>query len=291
MLYQVRLSVSYRYARPASGGRHLLRLLPRPLPGVQDVTDARIAISPRPSHRDDFTDFFGNPTADLALTSDHSEIVFTATAKVSRLFAGPDADRSVPLAELPAEIAACRTLAPDAPHHFLGASPRLHPVDAITAYTRAAMAGAASTRAGLEALGRALHRDMRFDAGATEVDTPPAEAFAHRHGVCQDFAQIMIAGLRGCGVPAGYVSGFLRTVPPPGLPRLEGSDAMHAWVRVWCGRAEGWIEFDPTNGCFAGSDHITAALGRDYGDVAPVAGILRTAGGQETSHAVDVIPL
>ena len=90
----------------------------------------------------------------------------------------------------------------------------------------------------------------------------------------------MIAGLRGLGVPAGYVSGFLRTIPPPGKERLEGADAMHAWVRVWCGREAGWLEFDPTNGMRAGDDHITVGYGRDYSDVAPIVGIVKIAGGQ-----------
>ena len=130
-----------------------------------------------------------------------------------------------------------------------------------------------------------------FDPEATTVDTPPAEAFARRHGVCQDFAQVMIACLRGVGIPAGYVSGFLRTNPPPGQPRLEGADAMHAWVRAWCGWQTGWIEFDPTNAIPAGTDHIVVARGRDYGDVAPVKGVLRIAGEQKTEHAVDVVPV
>ena len=143
----------------------------------------------------------------------------------------------------------------------------------------------------MRAVGLALHRDMRFDPDATTVDTPPAEAFARRHGVCQDFAQVMIACLRGVGIPAGYVSGFLRTNPPPGQPRLEGADAMHAWVRAWCGWQAGWVEFDPTNAIPAGTDHIVVARGRDYGDVAPVKGILRIAGEQTSEHAVDVVPV
>lgn len=110
-------------------------------------------------------------------------------------------------------------------------------------------------------------------------------------GVCQDFAQVMIACLRGIGIPAGYVSGFLRTLPPPGRPRLEGADAMHAWVRAWCGWQAGWIEYDPTSAQVAGSDHIVVARGRDYGDVAPVKGVLRIAGDQKTEHAVDVVPV
>ncbi|MGP3698236.1 transglutaminase family protein [Rhodobacter sp. NSM] len=291
MLYQVRLSVTYHYARPASGGRHLLRLLPAAIPGVQDISHDLIAISPRPAERSEFIDFFGNRTSEVTIACDHSEIVFTATCKVDRLFEGPAEDRSVSLARLPAEIVAVSDLGPASPHHFLPASPRIRPVLAITDYAREALATAPTARAAVEAFGLALNRDMRFDGGATSVDTPPEEAFAHRHGVCQDFAQIMIAGLRGAGVPAAYVSGFLRTVPPPGQPRLEGADAMHAWVRAWCGTAEGWVDYDPTNGCFAGADHIVAAVGRDYGDVAPVSGILRIAGGQKTSHAVDVIPL
>ena len=102
---------------------------------------------------------------------------------------------------------------------------------------------------------------------------------------------MMIAGLRGLGIPAGYVSGFLRTIPPPGKERLEGADAMHAWVRVWCGREAGWQEFDPTNDMRAGNDHIVVGYGRDYSDVAPIVGVLKTTGGQKGKQAVDVIPI
>ena len=152
-------------------------------------------------------------------------------------------------------------------------------------------AGAGTACEAVLAVGRALHAEMRFDAEATEVDTTPREAFDARHGVCQDFTHVMIACLRGIGIPAGYVSGFLRTRPPPGKPRLEGADAMHAWVRAWCGREMGWIAYDPTNAMPEGEDHIVAARGRDYSDVAPVRGVTRSAGGHETTQAVDVIPL
>jgi transglutaminase-like putative cysteine protease len=101
----------------------------------------------------------------------------------------------------------------------------------------------------------------------------------------------MIACLRGVGVPAGYVSGFLRTIPPKGKARLSGADAMHAWVRVWCGPEAGWVEYDPTNNLLVADDHIVIARGRDYSDVSPVKGVLRTAGSQVTKQAVDVVPL
>lgn len=102
---------------------------------------------------------------------------------------------------------------------------------------------------------------------------------------------MMIIALRSLGIPAGYVSGFLRTIPPPGKERLEGADAMHAWVRVWCGETAGWIELDPTNNIPAGTDHIVVAYGRDYSDVAPVIGVLKSYGNQKAVQAVDVIPL
>jgi transglutaminase-like putative cysteine protease len=111
-----------------------------------------------------------------------------------------------------------------------------------------------------------------------------------RAGVCQDFAQIMIGGLRGLGLPAAYVSGYLRTIPPPGKPRLQGADATHAWVSVWTGPENGWIGFDPTNAIQAGTDHITLAIGRDFSDVSPVYGVFVGSGENELKVEVDVIP-
>jgi transglutaminase-like putative cysteine protease len=132
---------------------------------------------------------------------------------------------------------------------------------------------------------------MAFDNAATDVDTAPDRAFAQGRGVCQDFAQIMIAALRALGIPGAYVSGYLRTDPPPGRPRLTGADAMHAWVQAWTGLDSGWIDYDPTNGCFAGDGHIRIGFGRDYGDVAPVAGMLRLGGGQTGGHSVDLVEI
>ncbi len=178
-----------------------------------------------------------------------------------------------------------------APVHFLSASPRLPLDPAFAVYAQDLVEPGMSTISAVEAIGKALNRDMRFDAEATTVDTPAIEAFERRHGVCQDFSHIMIACLRSIGIPAGYVSGFLRTIPPEGQERLEGADAMHAWIMAWCGIEIGWIEYDPTNALRVGQDHIVVAHGRDYGDAAPVKGVLRTSGSQSTDHKVDVVPL
>ena len=123
------------------------------------------------------------------------------------------------------------------------------------------------------------------------MTTSPAEAFARRRGVCQDFAHVMIAGLRGLGLPALYVSGYIRTIPPPGKPRLAGADASHAWVALWCGPAFGWLGLDPTNAFAVGDDHIVVARGRDYSDVPPVEGVILSSGGHKLEVEVDVIPV
>ncbi len=291
MLYDIGLTIAYDYDRPAVAGRHILRLLPADTPGTQRRISGALSISPEPAERRHFVDFFGNAGVEVAFRRAHDEILFRVAARVERIAAPPTLDISPTLDRLGDELDDYRALDADAPHHFLGASPRTAPTPEMTAYARSRLARGMTAADAVRAIGLALHRDMRFDPDATTVDTPPAEAFARRHGVCQDFAQVMIACLRGLGIPAGYVSGFLRTDPPPGQPRLEGADAMHAWVRAWCGWEAGWVEYDPTNAVVVGTDHILVARGRDYGDVAPVKGILRIAGDQKTEHAVDVVPV
>ncbi len=291
MLYDITLRMSYAYERPANAGRHLLHLMPLNLPGEQRVLAGHLGAKPAPGERLDRTDFFGNAETELFYRSAHTSIDFTVKARVSRTGAAPGLDISPPLPRLREEIAAQRSLAAGGPVHFLADSPRIRRSGPMTAYAAEVLAPGMSTCAAVKALGERIHRDFAYDGEATDVDTPPQAAFEQRRGVCQDFAQVMIACLRGIGVPAGYVSGFLRTIPPPGKPRLEGADAMHAWVRAWCGDELGWVEYDPTNALVVGADHIVVARGRDYGDVAPVKGVMRVAGGQELSQAVDVVPL
>ncbi len=291
MLYDIRLRITYTYDLPVAGGRHLLRLLPREIPGQQVVHRARLAVTPEPGERCSIVDFFGNPATHMAFRDAHEAFVLSARARVERMAEPPLLDISPDLARLAEEIAEVRSLDPESPHHHLGPSPRIRPSRAMIEWARDRSAGSATAMEAADALSRAVHSEFTYDQEATTVETPPEEAFERRHGVCQDFAQVLIGCLRGIGIPAGYVSGFLRTVPPEGQPPLEGADAMHAWVRVWCGTEAGWIEFDPTNALLVGADHVVVARGRDYGDVPPVAGVLRTAGSQETEQAVDVVAI
>jgi transglutaminase-like putative cysteine protease len=290
MIYDIVLRLSYSYANPATGGRHLARLMPVDLPGEQRMVAGHLDILPVPSERTDRGDFFGNRATDFAFRGAFDEVALTLLARVDRS-GPPPPGPSLPLADLPQSLSAVQSLGPEAPVHFRAASPLVPASTEVAAYALAQTRPGMTAQAAVTALGQALHRDMRYDPAATEVDTPMTKAFAARHGVCQDFSHIMIAGLRGLGIPAGYVSGLLRTTPPPGRPRLEGADAMHAWVRAWCGPQAGWVEYDPTNAVFAGENHIVVARGRDYSDVSPIKGVLRVSGSQSGRHSVDVKPL
>ncbi|MGD9917705.1 MAG: transglutaminase domain-containing protein [Paenirhodobacter sp.] len=291
MLYQVKLTIDYAYEAPSDHTRNLLRLLPCDLPGEQRVLARLLTIEPKPDERRDCLDFFGNAATSVAWHGPIGAVAFHVDAKVERFAPPAPLDFSPRLSALAAEIAAAQSLAPSAPHHYLGASPRVAPMPETTAFARDLLTPGMTALEAVLAIGRALNAEMAFDAEATDVDTSPREAFAQRRGVCQDFTHVMIAALRGIGIPAGYVSGFLRTFAPPGKPKLEGADAMHAWVQAWVGQDMGWVEFDPTNNQPAGVDYITIGSGRDYSDVAPVRGALRSAGGHESKQAVDVIPL
>ncbi|WP_296746716.1 transglutaminase family protein [Mesorhizobium sp.] len=289
MLYDIRLQLHYDYAAAAGGGRHQVRVLPQTLNGVQRVIAASLSFAPTPAERADFSDFFGNNVTSIAFRDAHDALDVRMSARVSVSRPEPGLDVSPDIHGLRAELDAVRSLSPGAPHHFAAASDHAGIDAAITAYARESLAGSAVATA-IDLCNR-IHRDFTYDGKATTVQTRADDAFVLKRGVCQDFSHIMIAGLRGLGIPAGYVSGFLRTIPPKGKPRLEGADAMHAWVKVWCGRDAGWQEFDPTNGMRASNDHITVGYGRDYSDVAPIVGVLKTTGGQVGEQAVDVIPV
>ena len=288
MIYSVRLTIAHYYDQPAANSRHLIRVLPRTLPGRQRLTTHLLEISPDPESLSEATDFFGNATTSCAHRDPHSEMSIRLTCKVQMHTQPPWRDHSPDVAQLRADCAALRDLGPASPLHFLGQSPRLPANPAIGDFARDLFDPAVSTASTVITIGRALHEAMTFDAAATTVDTDPADAFHLRRGVCQDFSHIMIMALRSLGIPAGYVSGYLRTLPPPGGVKLEGADAMHAWIRAWCGPDQGWIEYDPTNATRIGTDHIVAGYGRDYSDVSPVRGHLRSSGGQRNTQAVDV---
>ena len=139
-----------------------------------------------------------------------------------------------------------------------------------------------------------IHTEFAYDSKATTVATPVQDVFRIRRGVCQDFAHLQVALLRSMGLAARYVSGYLRTIPPPGRPRLIGADASHAWVSVYIVKDDSpgiWVDLDPTNDRLCSTDHVTLAWGRDYNDVPPLNGVIIGGGKHSLSVSVDVLPL
>lgn len=291
MLYDVAMKISYAYEVPASGARQVVRVLPLTLEQGQRLIAGTISFSPTPDERTDFSDFFHNSTTTINFRNPIEGFEIRMQARVLVENPALQADFSPTVEKIGNEVFDCWSLDPEAPHHFLGDSPRLAPSADIAAWARTMVTPQMSAREAATTVCARIHQQFTYLPGATKVDTPAGTAFRLRKGVCQDFAHIMILALRSLGIPAGYVSGYLRTIPPAGKERLEGADAMHAWVRVWCGRASGWMEWDPTNNMMAGSDHIRVGYGRDYSDVAPVIGVLKSYGTHKTEQAVDVVPV
>jgi transglutaminase-like putative cysteine protease len=291
MIYDVKQVTTYRYGAPVATASHVLRLSPVDRPG-QRVVSMTLDVEPAPAERADLSDFFGNGLTRIALHTRHDALVLRTEARIEVAPPAIPEPDTTPAWESVRELAwASADVSSLAPSHFLFPSRRVPILPEITAYAAESFApGRPILETGLELACR-IKADFAYDPAATEVTTPVATAFAHRHGVCQDFSEIMIAGLRGLGLAALYVSGFLRTTPPEGQPRLEGADATHAWVSLWCGPGLGWVGLDPTNAMLAGLDHIVLAVGRDYADAAPVDGVIVAAGDHALDVAVDVVPV
>jgi transglutaminase-like putative cysteine protease len=291
MIYDVRQTNTYVYETPVTRARRVLRQLPVARPG-QHVTVASLDINPVPASRRDAADFFRNWTTVIEIEEPHERLTVKLSARVAVAPAvAIDANAAPAWENVRADACACTDLGPESPVHFVHPS-RLVSLDpAIRDYARVSFPPGRPVFAGAVELMERIKHDFVYESGATTVTTTPSAAFQLRRGVCQDFAHVMIAGLRGLGLPAGYVSGFLRTVPPPGGERLAGVDATHAWVMAWCGAGLGWHGFDPTNAMIAGEDHVVLAVGRDYADIALIDGVMRASGRQEIITAVDVIPI
>jgi len=291
MIYDVRQSTVYHYASPVAVASHVLRLTPIDRP-QQRVHAAALEVFPHPVARRERRDFFGNHVTSVVLNEPHDTLKVNVAARIA-VEHGPPADPAAtpPWDEVRSAACASSDLSAHSPSHYLFPS-RLVSLDPeIRAYAAASFTpGRPMLDAAVELMNR-IKAEFAYEIGATTAATTPPMAFALRRGVCQDFSHVMISGMRALGLPAAYVSGYLRTVQLPGEVRLEGADAMHAWVLAWCGDATGWVGLDPTNDMLAGSDHVVLAIGRDYADVAPVDGVIVASGGQRIEVSVQVVPV
>jgi transglutaminase-like putative cysteine protease len=283
----------YRYAAPVELAHHIAHL--RPCTSELQADEAfELQIVPPPMHQASGSDWLGNHRACFTVIQPHHELQVRAHSRVRVTPPLPlDADASAPWEDVRAQLryAAGRTWQPA--NEFVHASAYVPLLPALREWAAPSFTpGRPVASVGLELMAR-LHADFRYRSASTDIDTPLADAFTRREGVCQDFAHLLIGALRSMGLAARYVSGYLLTTPPDGgaagAPWL-GADASHAWAALWCPMADGspatWLELDPTNNLVPAAGHVRLAVGRDYGDVTPLRGVIR--GGGEHSLEVRV---
>ena len=287
MRYRIRHLTRYRYSEVVTNSQHDLHLLPRDLPH-QRCLSSELEIKPAPSVCEERRDYFGNRATHMVLASAHSELSVIAHSRVEvALPATLAAEQDLAWEEAVAHIASDRSQLPVQEMTF--PSPFIVPWDDLHAYARESFPAGQPVLQGCLDLMARVHSDFTYDPKATTVATPLDEVFGKRRGVCQDFSHLMIACLRSLGLAARYVSGYLVTTPPLGKPRLIGVDASHAWLAVFSPRF-GFVDVDPTNNVVVGDQHITLAMGRDFGDVTPLRGVVLGGGRHELEVAVDVLP-
>ncbi|MEO8367570.1 MAG: transglutaminase family protein [Candidatus Solibacter sp.] len=283
MTYRIVHKTLYKYKTPVSVGNHVACLTPRSS-AHYSCESHELVITPPPAGITHRPDYFGNLITFFTIRQPHRELCIEARSRVAIDDAAvPWPERSLPWDEVARRLRTDLTLEGLDAYQFVFESTRVRPGDEFADYAAESFPpGRPLTEALLDLTGR-IHTDFRFDAKATTVRTTPEEVLRLGRGVCQDFAQLQIACLRSLGLSARYVSGYLRTYPPPGRERLVGADVSHAWLSAYCPGA-GWLDVDPTNNLIPSQSHVTLSWGRDYGDVSPVRGVIL--GGRD--HTIDV---
>ncbi len=287
MKYRVTHETTYHGDQPVSVCHNEAWLKPRDT-AFQCCEDHQLVAHPAPTSLSHRRDYFGNHVFGFSFNRGYDSMTVTSTSEIalSEKVILP-AEQSPAWNQLSQRLTEAATPVDLAASEFLFDSPRCQGLPPLAAYARQSFPlGRPLLEAAAELTTR-IYRDFEFNARATTVTTPVDEVFRLRKGVCQDFAHLEIAALRSLGLAARYVSGYLRTRPAPGKPRLVGVDASHAWLSVYVGDGE-WLDLDPTNNLVPNLEHITVAWGRDYSDVCPLKGVFIGGGRHSLAVSVDV---
>jgi len=307
----VRHATVYEYGGDVAHSHHLLHLTPRDFE-FQRCLRHSLELDPEPSSAWDDFDAFGNAIARLEYDRPHDRLSVTAEMEVEILPRGASPlDTSDPCEavrhRLSYHAAAVAAADLDAIGYRMQSS-HVRIKQDFGDYAADCLRPDRAIASACEALMHKIHREFDYVPGSTTNRTSITEVLASRRGVCQDFAHVMIGCLRSCGLSARYVSGYIRAARAAPehaqVARREAAhavaaaaddeatgpasgDASHAWVSVYCPPL-GWIDFDPTNDCLVGEDHVTLAWGRDFGDVSPLRGMIVGGGRHELSVDVRV---
>lgn len=282
MHLRVEHTTTYDYTPSVETAQHMAHLKPLDH-ACQRLLRYRLTVTPTPAHLTETQDVYGNTRTFFALQTVHKRLTVRAESEVHTT-APPIAQSSLSWEQTRERFRYHANAAYDAAAEFVFPSPHVPRHADFSVYARPSFGTGMPLLLAAQNLMARLHADLTYETQSTEVSTPAVDALAQRKGVCQDFAHIMIACWRAMGLPARYVSGYLLTTPPPGQPRLVGSDASHAWVSIYVpDMPEGarWCDFDPTNNHLPGDDYVTLATGRDFADVSPIRGVIH-GGAQHT---------
>ncbi|HWD19330.1 MAG TPA: transglutaminase family protein [Verrucomicrobiae bacterium] len=288
MRYRIVHQTFYTYSSDVSVSHHVARLTPRE--GAEQRTfNHQLTMEPHASTLTTRVDYFGNETSHFTVNGVHRSLKVIATSEVE-VTPRPAPSEGGSWEEARQALTAPACHADMDAQQFTYPSQHIPKLPGLAEYAQPSFAPGRSLLAAVVDLSGRIHRDFKFDTRATTIATPLEQVLKNRRGVCQDFAQLQIGGVRAMGLPARYVSGYLETLPPPGAERLVGADASHAWVQVYI-PPNGWVNIDPTNDLIPSTRHIVLAWGRDYDDVSPIRGVIVGGGKHTLTVGVDVEPI
>ena len=280
MYYSIRHLTRFRYHEAITQSMMELRMQPRS-DGLQRCLNFRVALSPKARVRS-YVDYLGNTVHNFDIPGQHRQLTIAAEAFVEMRSSS----------ELPPN------LSPDAwdsvdqfaasDYDFVLPSPFTQPtllLDKLAAELHVARRDDPLSL--LRELNTAIYNAFDYAPDSTKVDSPIDDALESRQGVCQDFSHIMIALVRGLGIPCRYISGYLFHWKDGDSKYRSAEDATHAWVEALL-PGLGWVGFDPTNNLLCGERHIRVAIGRDYADVPPTRGVFKGSPESELSVGVQV---
>jgi transglutaminase-like putative cysteine protease len=278
---------SYAYSESVTTSYHEARLTPRDHETQRSLSH-ELEVTPAPAVRRRRFDYFGNRTMHFHLSEPHKSLSVNVTTIVEvRPPRVIDVERAPPWEGVRDKLKSDRRRDVLDAYQLGFESPHVTTTPALLDYAAPSFTPGRPLLSAARDVCARIHADFTYDNKATTISTTLSQVLAARRGVCQDFAHLMVGCLRAFGLGARYVSGYLRTKPPPGQPRLVGADASHAWASVWVPEL-GWVDFDPTNDLLPGTDHVTVAWGRDFSDVTPIRGIILGGGAHSHSVSVDV---
>ena len=278
-MWRVRVvhSTGYAYESPVTASFNEARLTPRS-DNRQNVILSRVETVPATrSYR--YLDYWGTAVTAFDLHAPHTELEVTASSVVETDKPEPPMEK-VTWDELRSEAVVDKFDEVLGPTHYTPRSKRLRRVgERIAKYhdPQDAVIAAADW----------VNSELDYVAGTTGVHSSALDALREGKGVCQDFAHLTLAVLRGIGIPSRYVSGYLH--PQRKAPVGETVDGQsHAWIQAWTG---GWWNFDPTNDKEINEQYVSVGVGRDYADVTPLKGIYSGGGSTDLDVVVEITRL